>query len=200
MSVKERKGMKKLFCSVILNALLACSCATQDPFYVGNRHGSLVSYGDGLHPGIDFNISSGTPIIAVSDGIVISRAEPDSRERYGGGFQVRISHGNNIDSNYMHLSKVIAEIGQSIKRGDLIGLSGVDNGGYAHLHFGVCRTEGSCKYSTSTYNPDEFWLGGKPQCFDPNKDYSGYSRKEMTLPVACGDYAKALKSKAKKKD
>ncbi len=191
--------MKKLFCSVILNALLVSSCATHGPFYVGNRHGSPVSYGDGRHPGIDFNISTGTPIIAVSDGIVISRAEPDSGERYGGGFQVRISHGKNMDTNYMHLSKVFAEIGQSIKRGELIGLSGVDNGGYAHLHFGICRSDGSCKYHKATYNPDEFWLGGNPQCFDPNKDYSGYSRNEMTLPVACRDYANTLKLKVKNK-
>ncbi len=175
------------------------------PFYVGNRFGYPVSYGEGRHPGIDFNISVGTPVIAVSDGRVDVIDEPDRRERYGGGFYVRIFHGEvfhgeNFYSNYMHLSKFFVESGQPLKRGQLIGLSGVDNGGYAHLHFGICKIGGSCQKYSQTYDPDKFWLGGKHQCFDPNKDYSNYSYKELTLPVACGDYAKELKSKTEKKD
>ena len=192
--------MKKLFLCLILTVLLS-SCATYGPFYVGNRHGAPVIYGEGKHPGIDFNIRIGTPIIAISDGTVLAIGEPDSKELYGGGIFVKISHGEHFDAIYGHLSKILIEKGQLLKRGQMIGLSGASNDGYAHLHFGICKKGGgSSKNYSQAYNPDEFWLGGKPPCFDPNKDYSSYSQKEITLPVACGDYAKELKSKTKKKD
>jgi hypothetical protein len=44
-----------------------------------------------------------------------------------------------------------------------------------------------------------FWLGGQAQCFDPKIDYSNYSQKEITLPIACGDYGKALIAEAREK-
>ena len=192
--------MKKLFFCMILNVLLASSCATHGPFYVGNPYDAPVSYGERRHPGIDFDISIGTPIIASSDGLVFYIGEPDSKERYGGGIFVGISHGEHFSTLYGHLNKIFVENGQSLKRGQLIGLSGASNNGYAHLHFGICKIGGSCKNYSETYDPMKFWLGGKAQCFDPNKDYSNYSQKDITLPVACGEYAKELAAQTKRKD
>lgn len=185
---------------MILCSLLTYSCAAYIPFRLGNLHGDPVSYGEGRHPGIDFDIRSGTPIIAVADGIVIDIGEWDSKERYGGGIGVRVSHGDHFESNYMHLSRVYVLRAQPVKRGQLIGLSGASNSGYEHLHFGICKIGGRCKNYSQTYDPNKFWLGGKPICFNPNVDYSNYSKKDITLPVACGDYAKELISKTKKKD
>ena len=112
-----------------------------------------------------------------------------------------ISHGEHFNAIYGHLAKIFVMKGQLLKRGQMIGLSGAGNNGHAHLHFGICKKGGGgAKNYSQTYNPDEFWLGGKPQCFDPNKDYSNYSQKEIILPVACGDHAKTLTSKTKKKD
>jgi len=192
--------MKKLFFCLILNALLASSCATHGPFYVGNPYGAPVSYGERRHPGIDFDIRIGTPIIASSDGVVIYIGEPDSKELYGGGIFVGISHGEYFNTLYGHLTKIIVEKGQSLKRGQLIGLSGASNNGYAHLHFGICKIGGSCKNYSETYDPTKFWLGGKAQCFDPTTDYSRYSQKDVTIPVACGEYAKELIARTKRKD
>lgn len=179
---------------------MSSSCATHGPFYVGNPYGAPVSYGEGRHPGIDFDIRIGTPIIATSDGDVIYIGEPDSRERYGGGFFVGVSHGEHFNSLYGHMTKALVKEGESLKRGQLIGFSGASNNGYAHLHFGICKIGGGCKNYSETFDPKMFWLGGKPQCFNPNMDYSSYSQKEITIPVACGDYAKklALGSKEKK--
>ena len=192
--------MKKLIFFLILNGLLASSCATHGPFYVGNPYGARVIYGEGLHPGIDFDISVGTPIIASSDGVVIHIGEPDYKESWRGGISVVISHGEHFNTFYAHLTKTFVEKGQLIKRGQLIGLSGASNNGYAHLHFGICKIGGSCINYSKTYDPQKFWLGGKGQCFDPNKYYSSYSQRDITHPIACGDYRKALKSKTEKKD
>lgn len=180
--------------------MLTSSCATHGPFYVGKPYGALVIYGEGRHPGIDFDISNGTPIIAISDGEVVYIGEPDAKERYGGGIFVGISHGEYFSSLYGHLTRVFVEKGQSLKRGRFIGLSGASNNGYHHLHFGLCKIVGGCKNYSETYDPKKFWLGGEPRCFDPNANYSSNSQKEITLPVACGEYAKELVAQTKTKD
>jgi murein DD-endopeptidase MepM/ murein hydrolase activator NlpD len=195
--------MKKLFLGLILAVLLTSSCSTHGPFSVGHHYGSPAPYGEGRQPGIDFSISKGTPIITPSDGIVIYIGEPDSKERYGGGIFVVISHGTHFNTLYGHLINVFVEKGQSLKRGQLIGQSGSSNDGYAHLHLGVCKISENlrdCQSYSKTYDPDNFWLGGKAQCFDPKMDYSMYSQKEITLPIACEEYAKKLMAQIKRKD
>jgi len=192
--------MKKLLSYMMFCSFLTYSCAAYIPFRLGNLHGDSVYYGEGRHPGIDFDIPKGKPIIAVSSGKVEYVGEPCPNERHCGGFLVRIRHGDHFSSNYMHLSKVYVDRDESVKRGQLIGLSGASNSGYEHLHFGIVKIGGSGEMYSQTYDPNKFWLDGKPQCFDPSKDYSEYSQKGITLPIACGDYAKELKSKTKKQD
>ena len=162
--------MKKLLFCLIPTVLLASSCATPGPFYVGIPYGAPVSYAERQHPGIDFDIRRGTPIIAASDGEVIYVGEPCPGEPHCGGIFVALRHGDNFRSLYAHLGKVYIENGQVLKRGELIGLSDANNSSYAHLHFGICKIDGSCINYSQTYNPYGFWLGGKPQCFDLNKD------------------------------
>ncbi len=192
--------MKILFCILILNRLLASSCVTHGPFYVKNPYGVPVIYGEGLHPGIDFNINVGTPIIASSDGVVTFIGKPSYIEPWRGGIPVVISHVENFTTFYAHLTKVFVEKGQSLKRGQLIGLSGASNNGYQHLHFGICKNGINCIIYSNTYDPNKFWLGSTAQCFDPNKDYSNYSKKDITLPIACGEYAKELVARTKKRN
>ena len=191
--------MKILICCLLLSILLTVSCATPatyGPFYVGTRYGVPVDYGEGAHPGIDFDISNATPIIATSDGEVVYIGEPDA----GDGIFVAVGHSDRIGSLYGHLTKVFVKKGQSIKRGQLIGLSGASKGGYAHLHFGIYKRGENPKMYSKTYDPDGFWLESKPMCFNPSMDYSKYPHEKMTLPVACGDYAKELISKIGRKD
>jgi len=150
--------MKQLFFCVIITVFLASSCATHGPFYFGHPYGAPVPYGEGRHPGIDFDISNGTPIIACSDGKVFYIGEPDAKERYGGGIFVGLSHGEYFRSLYGHLTRIFVEKDQSLKRGQLIGLSGASNDGYQHLHFGICKIRGNCKNYSETYDPNKFWL------------------------------------------
>jgi murein DD-endopeptidase MepM/ murein hydrolase activator NlpD len=203
--------MRKVFYCLILYVLLASSCATNSPyvgnprathgpFYVGNPYDASVPYGEKRHPGIDFDINRGTPVIAASDGEVIYIGDPCPGQRHCGGIFVTLQHGDHMRSLYGHLGKVSVKNGQLLKRGQLIGLSGESNSGYVHLHFGICKTEGSCINYSQTYDPEGFWLGGKPQCFDPKRDYSNSSQKEITIPVACEEYAKELISRTKRKE
>jgi len=187
--------MKRIvFCIILAICLTSCAAQRVGPFYVENRYGDPCPYG--FHPGIDFDINSGTPIIAVSGGKVRFWGKI-TRDGDNDGDEVAIKHGKHFISTYAHLSKVFVRKGQFVKRGQLIALSGASNSYnrpyYQHLHFGICKIgAGGCRDESQTHDPNLFWLGGQPQCFDPKMDYSAYSKKDITLPIACGDYGKAL--------
>lgn len=179
----------------LLLAMLASSCAgpTHGPFYVNTQYGSFVGYG--IHPGIDLAVKRGTPVIAASDGQVLR-----IRDMGSDGTAVVVTHGEAFMSDNAHLIKVYVVKEQLLKRGQLIGLSGETDSpsrrGFAHLHFGICKIgNGGCNYP-DTFDPDTYWLGGQPRCFDPKMDYAAFAQDELTLPIACGDYGKALSEMA----
>jgi len=90
-------------------------------------NGSLKSY----HSGTDFRAKIGTPIIASNSGIV-----KISAHRFYSGKSIIIDHGQGVYSCYFHLSKINYKVGDAIKRGDILGLSG-DTGRITgpHLHY-----------------------------------------------------------------
>ena len=146
-------------------------------------------YGDGRHPGIDYEIPIGTPIVAVSDGIIVFIGEPHKDKIFGGGVAVVLKHADDFFSLYAHLSEIYVSNEQHIKRGERLGLSGQSNDGSPHLHFGLIKNteKGSGLYFSQSHNPNDFWLDGKPQCYDPHKDYSHNTSKEITFPVLCSE-------------
>ena len=88
------------------------------------------------HHGEDLRAKIGTPVYAISDGIVLWG---EGKALYLEGPTVVIDHGDGIISKYLHLSKVLAKAGYKVKAGDIIGYSG-DQGADvqgAHLHFAV---------------------------------------------------------------
>ena len=60
------------FILLVLIVFFSLSCAsTKGGYpYIGNDYGVPVSYGEGKHPGIDYDISRGTPLIACADGTI----------------------------------------------------------------------------------------------------------------------------------
>jgi hypothetical protein len=173
------------------------ACATSPPVIrnAKNPYGAPQPYG--RHPGIDFLVSIGTPVIAPADGKVTEIRKFEGSQPWQGGWIVRVSHADQCHSKYIHLSEIHIELGQSLTRGQLIGLSGAPNIGKAHLHFCICASAGRCIDFSETLDPDNFWLEGTPQCFRLGYDYSAISQCELTLPLACGDYAQELLSRIK---
>ena len=87
-----------------------------------------------MHAGIDLAGPMGTPIYATADGVV-GRSEWNNG---GYGNLVEIDHGQGIQTRYGHLSQRIAQAGQRIHRGDLIGLMGsTGRSTGSHLHYEV---------------------------------------------------------------
>ncbi len=83
------------------------------------------------HNGIDIAVPDGTPVKAVSDGTVLY-----SGLRAGYGWTVLLEHDNGMITLYAHNSRITAEAGQMVKKGETIALSG--NTGRStgpHVHF-----------------------------------------------------------------
>jgi murein DD-endopeptidase MepM/ murein hydrolase activator NlpD len=91
-----------------------------------------------MHTGIDISAGTGTSIRAASAGTVVSAGW-----RGGYGKCVVISHSGGLATLYAHQSEILVEVGQTVKRGEVIGKVG--STGYStgpHLHFEV-RANGS---------------------------------------------------------
>jgi murein DD-endopeptidase MepM/ murein hydrolase activator NlpD len=93
-----------------------------------------------MHSGVDIKAVSGTEIKSPSDGEVV---ESDFKPGGCGG-TIAIKHGDNMKTRYCHCKRIDVSKGDTVKQGDVIGLSG---GGYSdkgkgnsegpHLHFEV---------------------------------------------------------------
>lgn len=86
-----------------------------------------------FHEGIDFAAPTGTPIVAAAGGVVIAA---EYHHQYGN--LLEIDHGNQIATRYAHASKLLAKVGDIVRRGQHvadIGSTGRSTG--AHLHFEV---------------------------------------------------------------
>ena len=86
-----------------------------------------------IHRGTDFHAPSGTPVLAANDGQVII-AQPMFYE----GNLVVIDHGQQFTTQYMHLSKIEVKVGDRVRKGQRLGLSGATGRVTGpHLHLGV---------------------------------------------------------------
>jgi murein DD-endopeptidase MepM/ murein hydrolase activator NlpD len=98
--------------------------------------GCQVSPGTGqtqMHEGVEISNSLGTPIVASGDGLVVTVGTDPHQ-----GKMVVLSHGHGIVTRYGHLGEIRVEIGQSVRRGQVIGEMG--NTGYSigpHLYYEV---------------------------------------------------------------
>ena len=84
-----------------------------------------------LHTGVDLRATMGTPIQASGDGTVVQATHNSSLGNY-----VTIHHGNGIYTSYYHMSKRVANVGQAVSKGDIIGYVGATGDATGpHLHF-----------------------------------------------------------------
>lgn len=93
------------------------------------------------HNGIDFGMKTGRQLISCVSGRVVS-AYDDGK---GWGKHIYIwDNYQNIMVIYAHLSRIDVKVGQSVKVGKGLGLSGNSgNSTGSHLHFGLYKTNSS---------------------------------------------------------
>ena len=85
------------------------------------------------HYGLDFRVPTGTPVAAMNQGTVLL-----ARFLYFEGNCVVIDHGQGILTLYFHLSECKVKEGDTVKRGQQIGLSGgTGRATGPHLHVAV---------------------------------------------------------------
>ena len=104
--------------------------------YIGSRFGHRTDPINGrpaFHQGIDITIDRGAPIMATADGKVLF-----AQQSPGLGKLVIIDHGYGFRTAYGHLSRILVNRGQTIKRGQKIALSGATGRVTGpHLHYEV---------------------------------------------------------------
>ena len=86
------------------------------------------------HYGVDMAVPTGTPVHAPAGGI-IALAEPDL---YFTGGTIIVDHGHGLSSVVVHLSKLLVQPGEHVRRGQVIALSGMTGRATGpHVHWGV---------------------------------------------------------------
>lgn len=134
------------------------------------------------HAGIDIRATSGTPVLAAADGLVLRTGS-----HVFAGRLVVVAHGPDAVTVYYHLSAIEVTPGQAVRRGDVIGRAGASGNATApHLHFGVCRREGGqCgeRIDDGWEDPTGHWIAGNP-CFVPGQAYAPQDAR-LTYPVPC---------------
>lgn len=116
---------------------------------VNNEYGYRRSpFGGGgyeFHAGMDIDGDRGDPILAPAKGTV-------TKAGWQGGYGnlIEIDHGNGLSTRYGHLSRIGVQIGDTIERGQLIGLVGSTGRSTGpHLHYEV-------RISDRAINPRRF--------------------------------------------
>jgi|WetSurMetagenome_2_1015567.scaffolds.fasta_scaffold77443_3 murein DD-endopeptidase MepM/ murein hydrolase activator NlpD len=88
-----------------------------------------------FHKGVDIVAPTGTPVRAAADGLVTAAGR-----MAGYGSMIQLVHGYGMGTRYGHLSKIVVNPGQRVKRGDLIGYVGSTGRSTGpHLHYEVFR-------------------------------------------------------------
>jgi murein DD-endopeptidase MepM/ murein hydrolase activator NlpD len=99
---------------------------------MGNRADPFTGEKD-FHPGLDISADKGDPVYATADGKVVNASAAGN---YGN--LVILDHGYGLETRYGHLSAFKVELGQTVKRGDLVGLVGsTGRATSSHLHYEV---------------------------------------------------------------
>lgn len=91
-----------------------------------------------IHNGIDIAVKIGTDLFATFDGKVVARFYKEK-----GGNQLVIANDDGSRSGYAHLNEFLVNIGDRVKKGQLVAKSG--NTGFStgpHLHFTFKNTDG----------------------------------------------------------
>jgi murein DD-endopeptidase len=99
------------------------------------------SLGYDSHNGTDFAVPVGTRVITAAPGRVLRISSEYNR----GGLKIFVDHGQGLVTTYNHLSRALVRVGDVVRRGDMIALSGYSGldalaafpWSAPHVHFNV---------------------------------------------------------------
>jgi murein DD-endopeptidase MepM/ murein hydrolase activator NlpD len=72
------------------------------------------------HDGSDYVCPPGTPLVSAAPGVVVAVRDTFLR----GGLTACVDHGHGVVTQYTHLARMVTEIGQPLRRGETVALSG----------------------------------------------------------------------------
>ena len=91
------------------------------------------------HYGLDIANDIGTPVVSVTDGLVI-----DAGQATGFGLWVRVRHDDGTIAVYGHINETLVAVGQRVIAGQEVATVGNrGNSTGPHLHFEVRQPDGS---------------------------------------------------------
>lgn len=97
----------------------------------GPRTNPVTGEYQSLHNGLDLAVPTGTPILSVAAGTVVTSGYTDVN-----GNWIKVDHGNGYMTAYLHLSERRVQAGQKVSQGEVLGLSGSTGRSTGpHLHF-----------------------------------------------------------------
>jgi len=121
----------------------------------GRTSFAIRSYKSQWHDGIDLGAPLGTPLYAAEEGVVVAVGNTDNYcPRAANGKYTVIKHPNNLTTAYYHQSQIAVQVGQVVKRGELIGYMG--NSGRStgpHLQLTVFATKTYYLRQTASCGP-----------------------------------------------
>ena len=146
--------------------------------YVSSYYGYRINPITGLeefHRGIDIAVPEGTTVYATHVGTI---AEAGYDERFGN--YVVISDSNGYTTKYGHLQVINVSVGQSVRKGTVLGKSGntgASTGSHLHLE---------CLYNGEYYNPLFYFNAGTRTMYGENSGGSGAGT-DLPLPESYDD-------------
>jgi murein DD-endopeptidase MepM/ murein hydrolase activator NlpD len=99
----------------------------------GERDEVMGGGGTQFHAGIDISVRAGTPVQAAQEGLVVFAG-------YNGAYgkAVKLDHPNGFSTLYAHNARILVQVGQTVKAGQVICVSGSTGRSTGpHLHFEV---------------------------------------------------------------
>ena len=104
--------------------------------FIWPTNGIITQYFSWYHQGDDIANNTGTTVVAADAGRVVTVFY----DNHGYGYHMIIDHGNGYKTLYAHMSRIDVSEGQSVGRGERIGLMGsTGRSTGTHLHFEILR-------------------------------------------------------------
>ena len=108
-----------------------------------------------FHPGLDIGGERGDVVASPANGTIT-----EAGWKGGYGNMIEVDHGNGLKTRYGHLSRIAVQIGETVQRGQIIGLIGSTGRSTGpHLHYEL-------RLFDKPINPRRFLLPAPPESKD----------------------------------